>query len=537
MNKSLYRFILYFLIANIFLVLAYLPLMVKNARVPSNRFNPLVSTWAHDYYLYLSVITQGKNGFWLYHDPYTTEPTKSGIFYIFYIGAGKIASIFNLSSPVTYHLSSIISAELFIILTYVLASQIVGPKTGFWAGIMALSGTFAPLIFFEKTAAFPIGVNFDALERLIDIPHYIFGQAMLLASVISLIYFFRSSKLEYIIQTAIFSFIGGIILPSSLLPLIFALPLILIILYRNTYLGILNRKFVLNITSGIIITMLSSALAALLVKLQEKQGFPWNIWTDWNIARWNLYEPHFNSYLFLSFGILPILAIPSMIKFIKSKTIEKNYIVIWALLPYLLLPFVDLLQIPKIRLIQEAPFLPFAILASTTIFSTISFQRKNIFRLILIIFFLSTTLPVSLSLLTTRINQSRKESFSRSNNHIYIPNQEYSAISYIAQNLPINSIILANQRMGSIIPAFTPVVSFLGHQNQTKNFSQKLLETEAFYKDLQNEVQTKNFLITNKINYVYFGLDENELVSEKFSFSFLKPIFNNQNIILYQVNL
>lgn len=531
------NFIVYLLIANLLVIISNIPLFIKIARTPPHLTYPLVhATWAHDYYLYLSAITQGQAGNWLYQDAYTSEPTTPGIFYIFYVFVGKATSLFKLSPSYAYHLATILSAELFILATFFLAYQFLGKRLAFWGGFFALLSTSSPHLLLDRTSAFPFGINMDVLDRIYNIPHYLFAEALLLSSICLTIYYLRKRRLRYAVYASIVISIGGVVFPAILLPIVFALPLaVSVLLIRNS---VLSNKFVFNLkpTWGIIIILLTASFSALSIKLQERMGFPWNIWAPYNMARWNQYEPNFNLYLFFSFGILPIISLPALVKILRSKSVEYIFICLWAYLPFLLLPFVNIFQIPKLRLVQEAPFVPWGILAAITIFKIVP-KNKSLLKALLVIIFLATTLPVSFTLLARKVEFAKNELIDDVRTwHIFIPNQEIKAIDFIKRNIKKGSIMLSDQRVGNITPAFAPVVSYFGHQALTKDFSLKQKAVELFFSQTFGSGQAREFLTSNNISYVYYGLNEKALGQERpLGYNFLKSIYQSEGIEIYQV--
>lgn len=108
-------FLVYFIVAHLYFFLANLPLLINIIRTSKDTFFPLFHFASHyDYNMYLSVITQGANRLWLAQDPYTSEITNPSLFYFFYIFISKMATLFNLPSYIAYHVTRIISAELFL---------------------------------------------------------------------------------------------------------------------------------------------------------------------------------------------------------------------------------------------------------------------------------------------------------------------------------------------------------------------------------------------------------------------------------------
>lgn len=527
-------FVIYFIIANILIIASNIPLILRFLHTPQGMiFNFSHTPWDHDYNLYRSAIIQGMNGDWLYHDAFTSESTTPGIFYLFYIFVGKIASLFHLSSALAYHLARIASLEIFLILLYILTRTLLGKKSGLLAAFLALTGSISPLFFFkeklEMSLAIPWWTNFDALERLNTLPHYIVAHNFLILSIILFIFFLRSRKIGFAIFSAISIFAGGISFPAVLTPISAALPISIIFLIVRKYFS--KRKITINkrFFIGFSLIILSAFFSLLIIKIQELQGFPWNIWTSWNVIRWNYSEPAFNYNLFFVFGILPVIAIPAIIKNLRSGNIEKIFVTFWFVLPYILLPFVNLLQIPKLRLFEDAHFIPMAILASQTISIIISRLNSKIITIGLFVVFSIISIPVIVTMLQWRL------SFIIHNfpPGVYYSNKsEYNGLDYIKKAVPKNSIILTST--AHILPAYAPVISYWGHLTLTNNFVKKGEDVKLFFSNQMDDTAAKVFLTLNNIDYIYQGPDERKLSDRANVYNFLRPVYRDINVSIYK---
>lgn len=543
------RFIIYIIIANILILLSNLPLFIRIQRTPPGFTFPLThSDSYHDYALYLSAITQGKNGSLLFRDPYTTETSKPGIFYIYYTGVGKIASIFHFSSPLAYHLGRIISVEIFILLVYILSRQLLGGRIAFWGALISLLGTIPPLSLFKDIIIFPSQIPwwlyFDAVERLNQIPHNVFGQDMLLLTTIFFVSFLRTQKIRFASFAAAAAFAAGIIFPPVLSTIGLALPLSYLI-YLSKQKFSLARAALARLTTyklrkpcidkkiffGIILITLSAFLSLYLIRWQETQGFPWNIWTSWNVTRWNVYEPNFNYSFLLLFGFLAILALPAVFDILKKSDLKQILLVGWVTIPYILIPFANLINIPKLRIAQTALFVPFGLLITQTIFSLHIAPGKRLWQFILLAFFLAATLPVSFFILSKRVDFVLHESSFPG----YLSPNVIASLEFIQDNIPKDSIFVSYEYMGNFIPALSPVVSFVGHMNLTRDFSNKRITVIDFLREKQTPEKARDFVIKNRIQYVFFGPDEKKFGLEKLSYDFLKVIYENNEVIVYKV--
>jgi hypothetical protein len=526
----MWKFLLYFLIANTLFLLSNIPFYFHIEKNPQDRVFPLVhSDWSHDFYSDVSTITQGKNGYWLKEDPYTLEETKPGVFHFYFILVGKLAWIFHLEPIIAYHLVRIVSAELFFVALWLLSRKVLLPKYSSAGIIFALLGTIAPTVFYERPLVldwFPQGLpwwlSLDALERLNTYPHHMFGQAMLL---FAFYYFFSTSSRK----AAVFAGIGSFLFPPILLPLLFCVPgSVVFISMRNR---LLAKKY---IPVSICITAICLGVYMLL-KWQTRQGFPWDQDAAWELGRWNMFEPAFNGEFYRSFGILPLLALPGIAYALYRGKLVHITIALWALMPFVMLPFVDILSIPKIRLLQTSPFVPLGLCSAYTL-SLI--PKKRILRyvpVVLISIFLITAVPVSYSILKQRIQTIDRYITAPDMTHVHLPKTEYEAIQFIQTNIPAGSGILADERIGTIIPAFAPVKSYFGHFVDTKDFDLKRQWLQKFYSGTFSSTQVAATLALYNIHYIYYGIDEQRYTTLPLQYEQLSEIFRNGTVKIYRV--
>ncbi|OGG17626.1 hypothetical protein A3D78_05225 [Candidatus Gottesmanbacteria bacterium RIFCSPHIGHO2_02_FULL_39_14] len=531
-------FVIYFFFSQILIILSNTSLILHQINQPPLSVYPLVNTeWTHDFYLYLSVVTQGKSGSWLYSETYTSEPTKPGFFLFYYILVGKMAALFNLWPPVAYHLARIISLEFFILLVYLLCYQILGQRLAILGAGLSLFTGLSPLPLFKETlnlqfypAGYPWWMSFDTLERLNGFPHHIFGQAILLLTVIAVIHFVRTQKWRFAICSAFLSLIGGLLFPPILGPLVVCLSLGLIIYSLPIIRKLFWDKW--KLIAGILLIIAASSAAYLMVIWQQHQGFPWNQWASNELIRWNTNEPNFNYSLFFFFGILPVIVFPTVIKSVFSRRFEDYLILFWAIYPFMLLPFATTLGLPKIRLLQEAPVVPLGILAGASIGRIIPKTSGNIFRLVIIVAVITFGLPSIITIFQERLSTLP---LFVSGHHFHIPRPTYNAIKYMEDNLKPYSLILSEQMMGNIIPAFIPVKTYVGHFTHTINFYQKEQLTRSFFAQTMKESEAKKLLVDNNISYVYQGENERLINNILLKYSFLEKIYEKDEIILYKV--
>lgn len=408
------EFIIFFLIANVCIFLSNIPLIIQHSRAPAGTKFPLYhSDHPYDYNVYLSAITQGANGSLLMKDVFTSEETSPTTFYIFYIYLGKIAKLFNLTPQLAYHLGRIIAAQFLFIALYFFNLKLLGNKLGFWASLFAISLTIAPKFIYSENEAFisyfPWWGNLEALKRVDQMPHYLSGYSLLLISLGLFLAFIQTFKLNYLLGTIFSTFIGGIIFPPSLLPIIICLPisyLISIIIKTVT-----SKKFIINKRHliGFSTIVFFACLSLLIIWHENQNGLPWNMWNKWEISMWNIKVTTFNRALLYSFATSYIFVTPALLYIFKSREWKYIFVALWAFLPFILLPAINYIGISKYRLVSSAPFVPIGSLFALTLFQVV---KKNTLRNFLIIISLIYSLAVTFDYWRINVNQAQTEPFT-----------------------------------------------------------------------------------------------------------------------------
>jgi hypothetical protein len=220
----------------------------------------------------------------------------------------------------------------------------------------------------------------------------------------------------------------------------------------------------------------------------------------------------------------------SLFTFLSYETIV---LMVWGFFPFAILPFVNFLGIPKIRLVQCAPFVPLGILLCQLLFvhlkRVISEKWSYIIAVFIIIYSFYSSVPILIN---------RTESafgYIRGWRGVHIPQEDKTALDFIAPILPKESVILADERMGNILPAFAPIVSYFGHSAKTKNFYGKATLTRTFFSGTLTDPDALLFVKNNRIRYVWYGLDERKYSKDVINYSFLHTIYNKDGIIIFQI--
>ena len=120
---------------------------------------------------------------------------------------------------------------------------------------------------------------------------------------------------------------------------------------------------------------------------------------------------------------------------------------------------------------------------------------------------------------------------------MYLTSDEYRVIKFVKNSIPKNAIIFSTLRMGNIIPAYAPVISYYGHMNQTYHYFQKTKKVQQFFSRGISKKEALKFLNNNKINYIIFGPEEKRYGQFKLTYlPSLTTVYQNDSFTIYQVS-
>ncbi|MFC1647236.1 hypothetical protein ACFL1A_03045 [Patescibacteria group bacterium] len=535
-NKLL---LIFLTIGIIWTVIAQVPMLLLANRAPPNTtftFDPQTRT-AMDYPVYLSAITQGSHGAWFMQNSFGPEPSNPTSFYFFYVLLGKLTGFIGLESYIVFHSTRFLFTIIFFLAIFKLSTFVLGKKAGFWANVFAITATTMPkFIYNEHPQGFieyvPWWAFFESLKRLESAPHYLAGYSLLLITVYQVFAHIKDSKPSRILFLAASTIFAGLFLPSSLIPLLFALPASFVT--HSIINSIKNKRLVIDkkLIAPFLAVMISGIVILGIVKLEELNGFPWNTWNKDEVARWNKGTPLVNMQMVYTFGILFFISLPVIIHAWMKRSFIMIFVWFWAFAPFLLNPLTPIFQVASIRLLNGAPYVPFSLLSIYLIFKILPVKKAYIKSLIAFSIVIFTFIPASYEQLKIHIdfNQNKQMIYT---NH-FIPQPAWNIFIYISKNIPKNSVIMGDWFTSNILPAYAPVKTYVGHTLLTQNFFEKKYLSERFYSNNLSEEGALNILKASNITYVYYGSGEQRYAGS-LKYTFLEPVYEDGGYVLYEV--
>lgn len=536
---SLFSFLL---VGNLLFLIANIPLFLKAVLTPQNTIFAFVHHEQVDYYLYLSAIRAGMAGTWFTPAVYTSEATVNSLLYFFWLIVGHLTGFFNMTPIIAYHLTRIFSVELMLVGIYLICQIVVGRQWAFWAAAVGFLSTVP--YFMTNRQLFNISVPtpwwsiVDPLSRVDYLPHHAFGLALFFITIYLIFRFINNRKTKYIIGATLTSFITGFIFPPPSLATVLGLPLTVVIQQVKAWKE--KQRPDVRYIMFLMLPVVAALLSLYVIRQETLKGFPWSQWSTWDKGMWNK-VPNFNRDMVLTGGFLLLISLPTIFTTIfTEKKSEYVFISLWAVLPYLLLPFTDLLNIGRIRLAYMGNFLPLGIIAVITIRKLNQYlqQRLKFTRLlpVCLIVYLGVSLPISYSFMVENLafwkNDRNNYSFNT-----YIPTPVFVSMKFMEkQVIPYQQVILADFSVGNMLPAFAPVKSYFGHWTQTKDYWEKAKNMENFYMGRMDNNEANEFLEKGNISYIYLGPMERKFGGDigKYNLA-LSEIYNYNGVKIFKV--
>jgi hypothetical protein len=94
---------------------------------------------------------------------------------------------------------------------------------------------------------------------------------------------------------------------------------------------------------------------------------------------------------------------------------------------------------------------------------------------------------------------------------VFQPRQVLTAMDWLADHAPPDSVVLAAYDTGNLLPARALVRTFVGHGPQSVNADEKRAQVVAFFGEGASDEQRVCLLTTYHIDYVFYGPSERAL--------------------------
>lgn len=499
-----------------------------------------------DYYFYLMVIRQGRDGFAEF-DQYTTESTSPTAMHLWYLILGKTGALFERSNIEMYYGGLIVALLLYYFFSYKLAALLFSFSYRFAALAIIFFASPFPTIYLELFGQkIPLGTswwtNMDPYSRLTQVSHHFIGQALLVAGVFFTLRFVKEKKLWFALATTA-SVAAGLLFYS--VPLVtFLIGTGLTVLFfggftvtlqmrkSQHFVQILKRNEKLIIGGSIVLGV--SVICLLFVQsILANSGWPWSTFLAWEANWYNhakeIYPYTIGVYL-VSFGILPLFFVPVIMRILRKPTFSWVFINSLLITPILLYLGASnhLYLIPKIRFVHSAPYVFGGLLATYGIQTVVESIRKKRTRVLVIVGIAGLfLLNIFFGLKSYWLPEFQKYDVFY---NTYIPSQYFSIIDYLNGNSEPFSNVFASYTLGVYLPAYVKNNVFVGHMVSTANFWTKYSQANSFFTHDMPVDEAQKIFRDHNISYV---LGEEPGLYNVYK-TILEPLVSLNNITLYK---
>jgi len=463
MNVSRHEWRWVIIASLIVVALSCVPFIYANVAAPSDHTFIGFIVNAQDGNSYLAKMRQGYDGAWLYRLAFTPEDGRGIFTFTFYLLLGHVSRLTNLSLVFLFHLVRVINGVFLLITIYffssLLTSNISARRWSFLiasfssglALVSLLAGrndakNFIPLDLFVPEA--------DGFYSILSNPHFPLVFALMAWAIILTL---APPQLNFWIGLIVIAAIGFSItsLAPYLAPAVGVAVIAGAILVRPFSRDLLIRVFTLFAAMGALLANYFFALASDPVIAE---------WSRQNIT---LTPPLVD--VLLGLGIWLPLAIVGITRLQRSRLVWSLIVWIIAIAALIYFPY------PLQRRFLGGVFVPLSIFSGIGVawimkqIESIRFARIA-FIIGVAVFGFSTNILLLLSLFRAPFTPD-----------LYLKNDEVRALTWLSTQVKPTDVVLADSRLGGIIPGWTGARVIYGHPMESFNALNRKAEVESFF--------------------------------------------------------
>lgn len=451
-----------------------------------------------DGFSYLAKMRQGQGGAWLFRLPYAVNPGPGVLLYVYYLALGQLAGVFKLPLLVVFHTARFLAACFMFWMSFLFCKRMLAGMRAQWAAFLLIL-TSAGL----GWLALPLGIQASDLSIPESIPflaaytnaHFPLACGLILASVLVV-----EGQSNVRLRAAASGVLGlslGAVLPFSLASLLFFLGGWLV-----TEIGISLRQQDWRRAwlswRGSLIPFVALVLGAL----------PWLVYGVWillhhsEIASWTTQNltpsPPVHDYI-IGFGGVLLLACVTLLRGKLLRDARGRLLAFWAIGNFLLLYAPIGLQ----RRLSLGLYFPLVCLAVMAL-EAFELSRSR-YRLLFVSLWV-ISIPSIILMIVAGLSGVQQRHPTVVHTHA-----EMTAYSWISDDIPPGSVILASPEVGNRLPAFANVRVLYGHPFETPDAEdQKQVVLDLFQWTGDREAGLR-WLETLGVDYIFYGSREKEL--------------------------
>ncbi|MEZ4668059.1 MAG: hypothetical protein R3E39_09095 [Anaerolineae bacterium] len=463
---------------------------------------------ADDGYSYIAKMRLGARGILDFYLFYTPEPHNSAaLIFLPYILPGWLVGRFvgdhdpSLVPALTlmFHAMRVVFDALLIVVLYrFIAIFLRAPRTRFVALLLATVGGglgWLLLVAGAEPPEFLIPEGFSFLI-LLGLPHLALARAALLGGLILVIS--QDHGRRQVLDTrksvlaALCWWVVGLAVP-------FYLAIVYVILGMWGLMAwIMTRRFPLRLAvNGGLAAALTLPLF-LYYSLVFSTNSVFGAWSAQNILK----SPPPLNYIF-AYGLLVVLAIVGgrvLFRLKSSSQLEGRALLLWPLV----VPFLVYLPMISVqRRLAEAIIVPLAILVAAGLRVMGRSPRWRRARVLALVLMCSASVIFWLFTLVGTMQQTQP---------LYQPLAEVRALNWLNDHAPADSVVLAANDTGNVLPAFTNLRPYVGHGPETLRADEKRAVAADFFGGNLDEAARQALYDAYNIRYIIYGPLEQALM-------------------------
>lgn len=448
---------------------------------------------------YIAKMSEGARGAWLFTLAYSSEPQRGAFMFGLHLLLGRLAGPNHDAQVVVYHLARLLFGFLLLLTSYLFLAEFLPRVRQRRLGLVlvALGGGLGwlliPLGGSNLLDSFPL--EFFSPEAytfltLYALPHLAIARCLFL---LGLLAYLRDKRL-----LAGLAFFGvSLLQPLYVLVAWVVLGMDFLLSWVVAWIPVsrvtphASRLTPRSPFAFLIITLLSSPIVLYTIYVFSIDP----VLKQWN-AQNLLPSPHPLHYL-LGYATLLVPGIFGLWALWRRRPVLARFITSWALA----VPALLYAPLTTQRRLIEGFQLPLVILAIWGL--TVVLRR---FRWWTLPALLSLTLTTTLLILAGGVNYARLRA-----EPIFHPPDQLAAFGWLAQNAEPGQVALSSFETGNAVPAYTPLIAYMGHGPETVFLAQKKPRVAAFYQSATDDTDRLHLLADGRIAFVIFGPHERAL--------------------------
>ncbi len=507
-----------FAVAVIVSTLNIIHVIVGAAAAPPGTHYLGIGHYYLDYLEYLSQIARGMGGEWM----------GKYFHYWPYIIIGKFAWLFRLSAPVAYWSAIFLLTAVFVYLMYLVIKKMLADEPLYVRLTALLIAVFASPL--GPADDFWYGPS-NFFRRFGGVPYHLLAVVMALAVILLVARIFQQIERQSPGQVAkSAAIVGAIIILIMTFSPISTITLLLTIGLATAVYGI-KTIITKKLPSQLVVFSIVMSLLVLPAAIIIKRSYYFPNFGNMEVA-WMQRPPWW--FIVSNIGAVFFLFPFGLKRFLMKISPLKLLIIFYVLSSYALF-FSDMaryLQTHNLRFFTGINYILFGALAASGIKAINNFLSKKQFIFII--------LTVILLVLFGRVNWSFYQALRETM-------QSYAPVNYLPQGVvdgyryldsrPDKKTVLAEPEylVGTILPAFSGKPVYVNNITPIEIFIKKAAIVDRFYRGEMDRAEAEAFLRNNNIGYVVLtSLDWQSPTILGGGYSFLKPVYQNHDIIIYR---